>query len=309
MSLWRTDDYVRGLYHLRLDVLKATSPSRLALFQVGSDTYNCIATPKLAWGNTAGLQKEWDAEPGGKEYKGPAIELTGRAPWVSQHEAVPAPSEPSGAIANRGLLVREWTAQLGGKPASPWARERGVHATGINGTVVDLVLPPDVTELQPGDYVEATFEQVILPQFQRDYYGPNEALRVALGKWENTWQLLQREAAGNDVAFKVDRGSLKRLWPALIEVDETGQAEFSLTGGLGYLPVTFAGLKDYRLPVLEEGLPGGEWRVVDQSVHGSDFWQTNYEAETGAWQVTYTLPLDTPGDERLTRRFRFKLSD
>ncbi len=63
----------------------------------------------------------------------------------------------------------------------------------------------------------------------------------------------------------------------------------------------------HRAPVLETAHAGrGRWRKVDQSVHGNDFWQTDYDAASGTWEITYSVPLDTPGDERATRSFRFR---
>jgi len=32
------------------------------------------------------------------------------------------------------------------------------------------------------------------------------------------------------------------------------------------------------------------WVEMDQSVHGRYFWQTNYDTQTGTWEITYTAP-------------------
>jgi hypothetical protein len=58
--------------------------------------------------------------------------------------------------------------------------------------------------------------------------------------------------------------------------------------------------------VLEMRAADGPWLVVDQARHGQDFWQTDYDAEAREWEVTFTVPLDTPGDVRVTREFRFR---
>ena len=61
---------------------------------------------------------------------------------------------------------------------------------------------------------------------------------------------------------------------------------FTLRGGLGYVPVSFSGLESatgYELRV--------DGKVVDQSVHGNDFWQTDYDPESRRWSRTYTIPL------------------
>jgi hypothetical protein len=48
--------------------------------------------------------------------------------------------------------------------------------------------------LDAGDFVEATIEHIIVPQFAEGYYGPNEALRAALSRNEDTWQMILWEA-------------------------------------------------------------------------------------------------------------------
>jgi hypothetical protein len=49
----------------------------------------------------------------------------------------------------------------------------------------------------------------------------------------------------------------------------------------------------------------GRWQKVDQQVHGNDFWQTEYNAADGTWDITYNINLDTPNDERQTTEFKF----
>ena len=142
-----------------------------------------------------------------------------------------------------------------------------------------------------------------MPQFADDYYGPNRALAKALESGENTWKMIHREAVGNDIRVETGRGKLVRQRPIAI-LSKGNRAEFTVTGGLGYVPVTIAGLTGYRDPVLETKLDG-VWKRLDQSVHGKDYWQTDFNSTTDTWEITYSLPLDTPGDKREKRSFRF----
>jgi hypothetical protein len=307
VSIYRSDDVVRGVYRIRLDADEATDFSRLVLFQIGADSYSYTHERRLAVGDATGLTREWDAQWGGDVYRTAPAELTGDAPWVSLHEGVPQAGAQTGAWANRGIVIRSWRARLGGREAAPWFAERGVNARGVDVSTIDIVPPPGVSRLEPGDFVEATIEHVIMPQFARDYYGPNGGLRAALEAGENTWRMIWREAASNRVDAEVTLGSLREAYPLRIEANGGRAAEFALTGGLGYYPVTICGLASYRALVLEQQGTGGAWTVVDQSVHGRDFWQTDRDPATGTWEMTYTLPLDSPGDARQTRRFRFRL--
>jgi hypothetical protein len=293
VSLARTDDVVRGTYRLRLDVSAPTEFSRLALFQVGSDTYNSTAEKKLAWGNEHGVAKEWDATWSGDTYRTQPIECTGEMPWVSLHDAV---SSEGDATANRGFMIRAWSARLGGKEAMPWIAERGLKST---SSIIDVVPPPGTRQLEPGDFVEATIEHVVVPQFARHYYGPNEALRLALTKSENTSAMIQREARGNHRRIeKGSSGAVTRLYPDVCVRVEDDVAEYTLHGGLGYIPLTFDNLSRAHGYVLTvNDMP------IDQSVHGNDFWQCDYDAAIRRWSQTYNIPASGDGASPLKIRF------
>jgi hypothetical protein len=141
-----------------------------------------------------------------------------------------------------------------------------------------------------------------MPKYASDYYGPNVQLATALDKNENTWRMIHREAIGNDLDIIVTKGILEHVYP--IRINASNGAEFVVTGGLGYVPMTFSGLPDYRKYTLQK--KGGDaWERVDQSVHSRDFWQTDYDAETATWEMTYTVPLDRPDDIRTPTEFRF----
>ena len=104
----------------------------------------------------------------------------------------------------------------------------------------------------------------------------------------------------------VSRGVVENSYPVRIR-RVGGRAEFEVAGGLGYVPVTLTGLSWYRRPILEVREGGGGWSVVNQAVRGSDFWQSDFIAATGKWEITYTIPPDTTGDARQVRRFRFRI--
>lgn len=287
VSLARTDDLVRGTYRLRMDVARPVDFSRFVIFQIGADTYSYTGERTMAVGDETGLRREWATRWGGDTNRTAPLECTGRVPWISLHGAVRRAEEGEhGAWANRGIVIRSWKARLGGRPAAPWCVERGVRARGADTSTADLVPPPGVTRLEPGDFVEATIEHLVIPQFAADYYGPDAGLRAALEKDADTWRMVHREAAGNDRRVTVLTGRLERTCPDIRLAVDGGAAEFALEGGLGYVPVTFGGLPSHdghRL--LLDGRP------VDQSVHGNDFWQTDYDPSQRTWSRTYNIPV------------------
>lgn len=269
VSLGRSDDLVRGSYRLDLTVDAPLDFSRAVLFQLGSDRYNHNHEAQIAIGDANGLRKTWAREANSE----PRL-CAGEAPWVSLHQAAPREGD---AGANRGMVIRSWEAVLGGKPAQPWMRD--------NGTV-DIVPPPGCTRLQPGDYLRATIEHIIVPQNAADYYGPNAGLRAALAESADSWQLIHRESAGNDHAVSMQRGKLLHRHPDIRVQADDDQVAFTVTGGLAYVPITVTNLRTpYNHQLLMDDKP------VDQAVHGNDFWQTEYDPQTRSWSRSYTLPI------------------
>ncbi|MDA1040528.1 MAG: LamG domain-containing protein [Planctomycetota bacterium] len=291
VSLSRTDDIVRGTYRLRMNVHEPLEFSRCVIFQIGADTYSHAAAKKIAVGTAAGLTQEWDAAWVGNASTTPPAVSAGTTPWVS---LLGTASDGDGKpIGSRGFVIRKWRAVLGGREAEPWITEHGTPSTSRPSATVDIVPPPGVTRLEPGDFVEATIELLVLPLSAAEYYGPNEALRVALRDMANSWQLVHREAVGNDRHVAMMRGDLKHAYPDIRVTADDGTAEFTLHGGLGYVPLTFTGLASHRAGELR--LDG---KLVDQSVHGGDFWQTDYDPVTQTWSHTFTVarPGTTPAN-------------
>jgi hypothetical protein len=284
------------VYHtFRYDVLKATSFSRLAFYQLGADSYLWYRYNLMARGNENGMLEEWQPNPGGLKYDRVGIACPGAAPWFSLHAAV-APPDTLGPWANRGLVIRSWKARLGGKDAPPFASVYGTTASNIPSAALELSPPQDLKQLQPGDFVEAQVEMIVMPVSAADYYGPNDNLRASLAGGGNTWKPIHRQALGNTLQISPIRGSVVRAYPPMVSVDDSGAAELVVQGGVGYVPFTFTGLPGYKGWQLSLST-GGDPTVVDQSVHGNDFWQADYDQNMLTWSLTYNIPLDTPDDQ------------
>jgi len=305
----RCDDINRAYHKFRYDVLKTTPFKRLAFYQLGADGYNNHQFNKMAYGDAQGLDKEWQPNKGGLRYEVEGIPFKGNQPWFSLHDSIPGLYydgfiPPKGAWANRGIVVRSWNAHLGGEYIPfPFA---SVYLTEdqIGSANVELVPPPSLKMLQPGDFIECEVELVVLPVHEEDYYGPNEAFEKSLETGANTWEPVFRQAAGNNVDVSSSHGEILHQYPIVIKLDEKQCAEFEIFGGLGYVPVTFVGLNSYKDWVLER-FTRGEWIKVDQSVHGNDYWQTDYDSCINKWSITYNVNLDDkPKDGKSFFRFR-----
>jgi hypothetical protein len=288
----RADDYVRVFQNIRYDIAKPVAFSRLAFCQMPSDYYNDMKYGKTAVGNTDGMISEWAVKTGSWKYDRKATPVPGRHPWVSLHDVLPDEKVTQAA---RGLIVRKWDAVLGSKKCaephlSTYMTEW--HKTNFR-VAAELSPPPRLKSLRPGDYVDADIELVVLPSKTGIYYGPNSDFVVAMETDANTWKMIHREAAGNDLDIHMIEGKLLKNYPIDISLSGRQQARFSVSGGVGYVPVTFSGLKGPKGFVLYRA-SGGKIKAEDQSVNGNDFWQTDYDAVGGTWSRTYNVNLDSP---------------
>lgn len=305
----RTDDLNRGYYRLQYRVLEDTEFDHLAFFQYGSPTYNFFNPKAVAWGSDDGLEQEKEYPLKGKvEYVERGIEFKGDAPWwFSMHRSDKGEGRGDQGhlgLASRGLVVRSWKARLDGEPVEkPHLSFMGTHHR-YPGLLAELSPPPGLTRLKKGDFVDTQVEVFLVPKIPSSYLGTNEALKESLPGTADTWKAAWRQAKGNDIRLDVSRGTIERSLPVEIAVDETGTAEFTVTGGLAYVPFTFTGVKSpasVKLVALKEGAAV----EVDQSDHGNDFWQAESVPETETYRITYNLHLDTPGDQPITRTFKF----
>ena len=86
-------------------------------------------------------------------------------------------------------------------------------------------------------------------------------------------------------------GELIRTFPDVRLRCEGDAAVTRLSGGMGYVPVTFTNLSRYDGFVLKI-----DGKVLNQKVHGKDFWQTDYDVNSKTWSRTYNLPRDGQGE-------------
>ena len=325
----RCDDYVRILFDQSYS-FKATIPTKGCwLFNMGGG--HRLATPRVAYGNRDGLIAEIPAPAQAKtgDLVVDHLELKGEGPWwIAYPDAdvqLPPGREHFGK-ASRALVIRSYKAKFGGKIVTNPSLSLSVHTVQGPGKMdIDclLVPPKDVAEFQPGDRVDMELEWITVPRNADEYYGPNEALRQHLTESPRSWKTIHREAAGNDLTVTATGGVVTRRYPIFIEAEEplvsmdtvkgllnklpSSLAAFTLParvvpwlrpsvtvdikGGVGYVPIRFERLPiadGYRL--YEE--VAGKLVPVDQTRHGNDFWQADFDAFTKTYSLTYNLPLD-----------------
>ena len=108
-------------------------------------------------------------------------------------------------------------------------------------------------------------------------------------------------ASQNHLVVEPTVGNLVRSQPIEFEAEQGAVAvQFTLSGGLGYVPLTVRNLArpdGWRL----ERKVNGVFELVDQSVHGNDYWQAYERPETGSFDLIFNLKNEGTMEYRLTR--------
>jgi hypothetical protein len=307
-SIGRSDDITRGIYKIKLKVLKDTEFKDFSIIEMASSRYHHVKSKDIAWGNETGVKKQWESTVGGTpRYITEKSPAEGKYIWFSFNDSEYTSKQLERfKLAERGFIVRDWKAKINGdKNVLPWFAEYTTASGnyGDKSSIIKITPPKGCTSFKAGDFIEATVELIIIPSNADDYYGPNKNLATALENNPLSWELVYREALGNDIEVKVKKGKLLDNYPIQIEA-KNGKAEIAVSGGLGYVPLTIANVPDYKNPDLFRKVKG-EWKKVNQEVHGNDFWQTEYNVANGTWDITFNVNLDTPDDVKQNIEFKF----
>ena len=285
----RTDDYSRSFQRFSYRFTRDVFAKKIWLFKLGR-TYN-YHTPRIAYGNAHGLLAQRDAprtlETGHLVLD--KVALTGSAPyWV----AYPGATHTKGDKPNgyRALIIRKYEVVVGSRIYTYPTFSAPVYKTNPTNIDIELLLPSGMSRFGRGDRIELDLELITLPRNAEDYYGPNEAFRKHLTEYPNSWKTTYREAKGNDLKVHVSGGKALSTYPLVIQV-EMPEVAIKINGGVGAVPIRFKGLVSNTGVHLYQ-VVNGKRVPFDQSVHGNDYWQTDYDPATKSFSMTFNLPLD-----------------
>ena len=289
----RTDDYARTFQKLHYRFEKNTKAEGHWFYKMGGTSG--YITPRIAYGNAGGLISEQSPPPSlepGKLFLD-KVSLEGKAPWwISFPDA--RILESKGGNGYRALVIRSYKGTFGGKTYSTPTFSAPVNKVSKDGQGLDLdallVAPREITEFKAGDEVEMDLEWITLHRVAEDYYGPNESYRQHLTENPGSWKTTYREAIGNDLKVEVQGGMLLHRYPIVIQAKKQ-KIEFSIEGGVGYVPICFEGVVSPKGYAIYEVIDGKEIKL-DQSVHGNDFWQVDEDLKPNHYRFSYNLPLD-----------------
>lgn len=298
----RSDDYVRVYYKIKIKALEDAAFNRFDIFQMGGDIYNLHKAQTVYYGHVEGITGQLvPTNDGSNDYTTTAIALSGEHPWIWAGDGKYTNGYGGLNIdTNNGMIIRDYQAAFGGMASNmPYFRERSSSqgfssASGENPTSYCLVSPPDITSFTAGDSVELVLETVILPKLNGDYYGDNTNFAAALANHGNSVTLFLREAQGNKITLNSSTNTVNNTYPYSVTT-ENNTALLNMTGGKSYVPLVFKGLTNITDPVLWKSQDNC-WEVVDQSTTGKDFWQADYQLETGLFDLVYNVNQDMVGD-------------
>ena len=231
------------------------------------------APPVIAYGNKSGLIAERRV-PGNlkpKECFVDHLTLEGEGPWWGSLAGASTTSKCDWGTGYRAMVIRSYRATFGGKSYTnptislPLNRMEGE----LPNLSLELVAPKEVTRLGPGDFVELVAQWITLPRADDDYYGPNEAFRRCLTENPKSWKTTYREAAEDDLSMQAAGGSVLCRYPIQILCTRP-EVEVTIAGGVGFVPVSFEGLRSVQGLELYEVVDGKQIGL-SQEVHGNDF--------------------------------------
>lgn len=299
INLGRTDDIVRNIYTIEYTFLEDVNYTRLSLFKMGADNYNDNAFTNYCYGDIEGLiATDMDCLLSDVGYLGNATDVTHSDFFFGTYN-----SGDADEYGDPMMCVRKFDARINGKTYDKPAFQFFGTSDGVSQVSCELTVPTSVGKnIKRGSKISLTVEYSVLPNNIRTYYGSSDyilATTSLMGKGEAMYQ----QAYGGKVTTSVTKGKLLANKPVTIECENDG-CEFSITGGLGYIPLLIENVSGYSGYSLEQKV-NGAWVKIDQSVIGNDYYQVVYNAKTGKYQFAYNVK-NTKGLNFLTEEtYRF----
>ena len=317
--LHASSDLLRVYYDFNYRFLEDVEYDRLAFYQVAADNYSDNLFQYIAWGDDE-LARENHLVPnhettGYASDEDRGIPLSGESPWVMLYDNQRTGGTLPEQFANVGFVVRDFEANIGGQKLTvPHLNLRRTYNAEMSQIGLEIGLPHEAgspwcgepcegkTRFVPeNSEVRMTLEYLVPPADKSRYYGSSDYLLAFPAEDYNTPLMMQMLAAENALSVRATVGKVRSEQP--VEIDTVlgaVAADLTIDGGLGHTPLVFHGLERHEGWTLEV-LEGETWVVVDQSVHGNDFTQVDFDEEEGTWSIVFAVPVAGGGRYRLLR--------
>lgn len=317
--LHAASDMLRVYYDFNYRFLEDVEYDRLAFYQVAADNYSDNLFQHIAWGDAEGLHEDrlvpGHGTTGYASEEDRGIPLSGMSPWVMLYDNQRSGDSLPERHANVGFVVRAFEAEIGGQKLTvPHLNLRRTYNQSMSQIGFEIGLPHESgspwcgepcegkTRFVPANSeVRMTLEYLVPPADKDRYYGSSDYLLAFPAEDYNSPAMMQMLAAGNALSVQATAGGVRSEQP--IEIDTVlgaVAADVTIGGGLGHTPLVFHGLERHDGWTLQT-LDGETWVAVDQSVHGNDFTQVDFDEEAGTWSIVFAVPIDGGGRYRLLR--------
>ena len=299
INLGRTDDILRNIYTIEYTFLQDVTYSRLSLFKMGADNYNDNSFTKYCYGDSEGIiASDRDCLLADIGYLGEPTNATHSNFFFGVYN-----SSDAEEYGDPMMCVREFNAKLNGKTYDKPAYQFFGTNNGVSQVTCELTVPNEVGKtIKRGSKICLTVEYSVLPNNISTYYGSSDyilATTSLMGKADAMYQ----QTYGGLVSAKATTGKVLANKPVIIEC-ENDQCEFSITGGLGYVPLLIENVSGYKGYSLEQKV-NGVWEKVDQSITGNDYYQVVYNAKKGTYQFAYNIKTTKGLGFQMEETYRF----
>lgn len=304
--LVRTDDLVRAYYVLHYEIREDIEYARLALFQIAADNYSDNGFSTYAYGDSTGVIFDGIVPThnttGYASVADRGIALQGNHPWVFLYDNQRTGGNLPENFADVAFVVRDYAAVLNGVYVTdPHININRTNNGGWSQMAFELGVPfdPTNTVIEAGSTIDAIVEYLVIPHDIASYYGPSTDMANVDSSFFGTTDIIELLAMENSITVVSSVGVVEQQQPTIITgVTDSVAAQFLLSGGFGYSPITIQGLfrpDGWQLQFWDNGV----WVHLDQSVHGNDYWQTRWDEESETYALTFSVDIDAPTEFRL----------
>jgi hypothetical protein len=287
INMGRTDDIVRNYYTIKYEFLEDVDYGRLSLFKIAADGYSDNKYNKYAYGDINGItEKDKNAASVNAGYdNGQTKNATESNFWYAMYNSTNM--DENGDIM---FTVRSFNANLNGvtytKPAYNF-----FGTTNQNTQMsCEITVPTQVGKIiKKGSVIEMIVEYSIVPNNIETYYGLSDYI-LQTTDLMGTADSMYQQVLGGAVVAKASVGTILSDYPVIIDAKGNSEtvAEFTINGGLGYVPVMINNLDTYKNWQLQVKV-NSKWENIDQSKNGNDYWQTYHNSNTGKYQLSYNV--------------------
>ncbi len=210
------------------------------------------------------------------------IKLGTEAPYYEYHQC----SDPNNNdYVNFALIVKDFSAVIGGEDYTGGLMVRDFYHD--NRNFGDLTLDLGEVTLKAGDYIDLKI--ILLPWGSQLSTDNSNVLNV------------REDSVLKPYTLSITAGSeIHDTYVPKVMVDDSGKAEFTVTGGTNNAAIRVYGLSDYAKPIIEE-LVNGEWVTYDTTYHPYDGYMV-YNDGDGTYSVAFCVDMTGVGTEGRTFR-------